>query len=262
MVFQRWNVLLLTIPNSLLHKINKNWCSYKIVQNNPLSLSLHNYNEILIFQGRDTGYEIVVPRKVGSDGKFVSHQIPHHFKRSLYAPADRGGGGRVEDDAVHYRLKIGQKDYHLELRPNPSLVAPGELKIKITTCVFVLISVEKKKKIFFFFLIHFQFSLPLEISISKKFSKSDRIRTKEWTFDFTQALLSRNIGGLQKAGATIICWRMRSWRGCATRSVTISVASTVIRGTAPCPLVTAWLVQLFFNRPVVWNLETNNQINK
>lgn len=146
MVFQRWNVLLLTIPNSLLHKINKNWCSYKIVQNNPLSLSLHNYNEILIFQGRDTGYEIVVPRKVGSDGKFVSHQIPHHFKRSLYAPADRGGGGRVEDDAVHYRLKIGQKDYHLELRPNPSLVAPGELKIKITTCVFVLISVEKKKR--------------------------------------------------------------------------------------------------------------------
>ena len=150
------------------------------MQNNPLSLSLHNYNEILIFQGRDTGYEIVVPRKVGSDGKFVSHQIPHHFKRSLYAPADRGGGGRVEDDAVHYRLKIGQKDYHLELRPNPSLVAPGELKIKITTCVFVLISVEKKKKIFFFFfLIHFQFSLPLEIPFSKKFSKSDRIRTKE-----------------------------------------------------------------------------------
>lgn len=146
MVFQRGNVLLLTIPNSLLHKINKNWCSYKIVQNNPLSLSLHNCNEILIFQGRDTGYEIVVPRKVGSDGKFVSHQIPHHFKRSLYAPADRGGGGRVEDDAVHYRLKIGQKDYHLELRPNPSLVAPGELKIKITTCVFVLISVEKKKE--------------------------------------------------------------------------------------------------------------------
>ncbi|XP_061932561.1 A disintegrin and metalloproteinase with thrombospondin motifs 16-like [Apis cerana] len=78
-----------------------------------------------MYTGRDTGYEIVVPRKVGSDGKFVSHQIPHHFKRSLYAPADRGGGGRVEDDAVHYRLKIGQKDYHLELRPNPSLVAPG-----------------------------------------------------------------------------------------------------------------------------------------
>lgn len=139
------------------------------MQNNPLSLSLHNYNEILIFQGRDTGYEIVVPRKVGSDGKFVSHQIPHHFKRSLYAPADRGGGGRVEDDAVHYRLKIGQKDYHLELRPNPSLVAPGELKIKITTCVFVLISVEKKKKIFFFFLIHFQFSLPRNFNFKKIF---------------------------------------------------------------------------------------------
>lgn len=170
MVFQRWNVLLLTIPNSLLHKINKNWCSYKIVQNNPLSLSLHNYNEILIFQGRDTGYEIVVPRKVGSDGKFVSHQIPHHFKRSLYAPADRGGGGRVEDDAVHYRLKIGQKDYHLELRPNPSLVAPGELKIKITTCVFVLISVEKKKENILLLLDPFSiFSSPWNFNFKKIF---------------------------------------------------------------------------------------------
>lgn len=95
-----------------------------------LSTTFYNYNDDLIFQGRDTGYEIVVPRKVGSDGKFVSHQIPHHFKRSLYATTDRGG--RIEDDAVHYRLKIGEEDYHLELRPNPRLVAPGELKIKIT----------------------------------------------------------------------------------------------------------------------------------
>lgn len=57
MVFQRGNVLLLTIPNSLLHKINKNWCSYKIVQNNPLSLSLSiTITKFWFFKGvtRDT----------------------------------------------------------------------------------------------------------------------------------------------------------------------------------------------------------------
>ncbi|XP_017767755.1 PREDICTED: A disintegrin and metalloproteinase with thrombospondin motifs 7-like [Eufriesea mexicana] len=70
-----------------------------------------------------SGYEIVVPRKVRSDGKFVSHQIPHHFKRSFYM--DRTATDRVPDDAVHYRLQIDDEEHHLELRPNSRLVAPG-----------------------------------------------------------------------------------------------------------------------------------------
>ncbi|XP_076627850.1 A disintegrin and metalloproteinase with thrombospondin motifs 7 [Colletes latitarsis] len=69
------------------------------------------------------GYEIVVPRKVRSDGKFVSHQIPHHFKRSLYAARTRAD--TIPDDAVHYRLQIDDEEHHLELRPNHRLVAPG-----------------------------------------------------------------------------------------------------------------------------------------
>ncbi|CAK9804397.1 A disintegrin and metalloproteinase with thrombospondin motifs 7 [Anthophora plagiata] len=76
--------------------------------------------------GRDAcnGYEIVVPRKVSPDGKFVSHQIPHHFKRSFYT--DRTGTDTIpEDDAVHYRLQIDDEEHHLELRPNSRLVAPG-----------------------------------------------------------------------------------------------------------------------------------------
>nr|XP_034196361.1 A disintegrin and metalloproteinase with thrombospondin motifs 7-like isoform X1 [Osmia lignaria] len=68
-------------------------------------------------------YEIVVPRKVRSDGKFLSHQIPHHFKRSFYAA--RSNRDIVPDDSVHYRLKIGDKEHHLELEPNHRLVAPG-----------------------------------------------------------------------------------------------------------------------------------------
>lgn len=107
----------------------------------------------------------MVPRKVGSDGKFVSHQIPHHFKRSLYAATDRGGS-TIEDDAVHYRLKIGEKDYHLELRPNPSLVAPGESKIKINA--FALISVST------FFFPRFEF---------RKFSKCREMQRtfRDWS---------------------------------------------------------------------------------
>ncbi|XP_043259690.1 A disintegrin and metalloproteinase with thrombospondin motifs 12-like [Colletes gigas] len=69
------------------------------------------------------GYEIVVPRKVRSDGKFVSHQIPHHFKRSFYAARTRTD--TIPDDAVHYRLQIDDEEHHLELRPNHRLVAPG-----------------------------------------------------------------------------------------------------------------------------------------
>ncbi|XP_012140615.2 A disintegrin and metalloproteinase with thrombospondin motifs 7 isoform X2 [Megachile rotundata] len=68
------------------------------------------------------GYEIIVPRKVRADGKFVSHQIPHHFKRSFYAA--RSHKNTLPDDSVHYRLQIGGEDHHLELRPNHRLVAP------------------------------------------------------------------------------------------------------------------------------------------
>nr|XP_033196400.1 A disintegrin and metalloproteinase with thrombospondin motifs 7-like [Bombus vancouverensis nearcticus] len=85
------------------------------------------FAEFSIQNGRSTraGYEIVVPRKVRSDGKFVSHRIPHHFKRSFYM--DRTAADRIPDDAVHYRLQIDDEEHHLELRPNSRLVAPGAI---------------------------------------------------------------------------------------------------------------------------------------
>lgn len=132
----------------------------------------------------------MVPRKVGSDGKFVSHQIPHHFKRSLYAATDRGGS-RIEDDAVHYRLKIGEKDYHLELRPNPSLVAPGESRIKTTNAFRVSVD-------FFFPPSRFEF---------RKFSKC-RERERNAT-NVSRLVDRRRYRGASEAGGRRRCAQQR-----------------------------------------------------
>ncbi|EGI62482.1 A disintegrin and metalloproteinase with thrombospondin motifs 12, partial [Acromyrmex echinatior] len=64
-------------------------------------------------------HEVVIPRKVRSDGSFISHQIPHHFERSLYQNRTTG------DDVVHYRLRIDHEEHHIELYPNHRLLGPG-----------------------------------------------------------------------------------------------------------------------------------------
>ncbi|XP_024946989.1 A disintegrin and metalloproteinase with thrombospondin motifs 6 isoform X2 [Cephus cinctus] len=71
----------------------------------------------------DEDCEIVVPRKVRSDGRFISHSIPHHFKRTFYG--DRARKEMTPDDALHYRLRINGVEHHLELYPNNRLVGPG-----------------------------------------------------------------------------------------------------------------------------------------
>ncbi|XP_018396966.1 PREDICTED: A disintegrin and metalloproteinase with thrombospondin motifs 6-like [Cyphomyrmex costatus] len=63
--------------------------------------------------------EIVIPRKVRSDGSFISHQIPHHFEHSFYR------NRTTSDNAVHYRLRIDHEEYHVELYPNHRLLGPG-----------------------------------------------------------------------------------------------------------------------------------------
>ncbi|XP_029669787.1 A disintegrin and metalloproteinase with thrombospondin motifs 6-like [Formica exsecta] len=66
-------------------------------------------------------HELVIPRKVRSDGSFVSHQIPHHFERSFYQ------NRTTSDDTVHYRLRIGLEEHHIELYPNYRLLGPGAI---------------------------------------------------------------------------------------------------------------------------------------
>lgn len=67
------------------------------------------------------GQEVVIPRKVRSDGSFISHQIPHHFERSSYQNRTTG------DDAIHYRLRIDHEEHHIELYPNHRLLGPGAI---------------------------------------------------------------------------------------------------------------------------------------
>ncbi|XP_039301999.1 A disintegrin and metalloproteinase with thrombospondin motifs 12-like isoform X2 [Solenopsis invicta] len=66
-------------------------------------------------------HKIVIPRRVRSDGSFISHQIPHHFERSFYRNRTTG------DDAVHYRLRIDHEEHHVELYPNRRLLGPDAI---------------------------------------------------------------------------------------------------------------------------------------
>ncbi|KAL6256984.1 hypothetical protein P5V15_011920 [Pogonomyrmex californicus] len=66
-------------------------------------------------------HEVVIPRKVRSDGSFISHHIPHHFERSLYR------NQTTNDDVVHYRLRIDHEEHHIELYPNRHLLGPGAI---------------------------------------------------------------------------------------------------------------------------------------
>lgn len=92
----------------------------------------------MVLKGRYTreattgkNYEIVVPRKVRTDGGFISHQIPHHYKRSYYKGRKRDQ--LTSDDALHYRVPIDGEEYHLELYPNHRLIGPGAVVEERTT---------------------------------------------------------------------------------------------------------------------------------
>ncbi|XP_026825509.1 A disintegrin and metalloproteinase with thrombospondin motifs 7 [Ooceraea biroi] len=63
--------------------------------------------------------QLVIPRRVRSDGSFVSHQIPHYFERTSHR------NQTASDNFVHYRLHIDHEEYHIELYPNDQLIGPG-----------------------------------------------------------------------------------------------------------------------------------------
>nr|XP_012218605.1 PREDICTED: A disintegrin and metalloproteinase with thrombospondin motifs 6-like [Linepithema humile] len=91
-------------------------------------VTFHNQRVCTSYRGRYTraadlpdDHELVIPRKVRSDGSFLSHQIPHHFERSFYR------NRTTFDDAVHYRLRIDHEEYHIELYPNHRLLGPNAI---------------------------------------------------------------------------------------------------------------------------------------
>lgn len=90
-------------------------------------MTLIRVTKTVLLQGRYTknirDYELTIPRKLNSDGEFVSYGIPHFFehdfgnrrrKRSLYDPA-----------AIHYGVTFGGAKHHLELWPNHGFVSPS-----------------------------------------------------------------------------------------------------------------------------------------
>ncbi|XP_046392172.1 A disintegrin and metalloproteinase with thrombospondin motifs 12-like [Ischnura elegans] len=76
-------------------------------------------------------YEIVVPEKVNEDSSFLSYDLPHyHGARHHHSYAENDEGHKperrnYEEHGVHYKVKIGGKDYHLELLPNWGFISPN-----------------------------------------------------------------------------------------------------------------------------------------
>ncbi|XP_066993774.2 A disintegrin and metalloproteinase with thrombospondin motifs 7 [Anabrus simplex] len=62
-------------------------------------------------------YEVVTPRKVSADGKFVSHDVTHHHSRAKRSIAD--------SPEVHYQLPVAGEELHLQLWPSHRFLAPG-----------------------------------------------------------------------------------------------------------------------------------------
>ncbi|XP_069699522.1 A disintegrin and metalloproteinase with thrombospondin motifs 12-like [Periplaneta americana] len=68
-------------------------------------------------------FEVVVPERVTSNGQFISHLIPYHYKHSYYQGKSEEDMG--PDDTIHYSLPISGEEHHLELWPNNRLLSPG-----------------------------------------------------------------------------------------------------------------------------------------
>lgn len=56
------------------------------------------------------------PIKVKEDGNFISHFIPHYFKKRRNVNVN---------DKLHYILSNSEKSYLIELNPNEKLLSPG-----------------------------------------------------------------------------------------------------------------------------------------
>lgn len=69
-------------------------------------------------------YQLVVPRKLHSDGEFKSFKLPHFFKHEGKVPTRRKRSAD-DPDLIHYGVTLNNKDYHLELWPNRHFLDPN-----------------------------------------------------------------------------------------------------------------------------------------
>ena len=78
-------------------------------------------------------YDVSIPIKVSHDGQFVSHAVHHvrpaaTLKSSHRRKRNINGDDvidNVDDDVLHYKLRVNGTELMLELTPNDKLPAPG-----------------------------------------------------------------------------------------------------------------------------------------
>nr|CAD7394928.1 unnamed protein product [Timema cristinae] len=79
-----------------------------------------------VYTGHVPEYELVTPRKVTSEGAFLSHDVTYHHgeshrkrkKRSIYE-------NQTNDAILHYQLSMPGRSYHIELWPSQNFIAPA-----------------------------------------------------------------------------------------------------------------------------------------
>ena len=78
-------------------------------------------------------YDVVLPRKVTSEGHLISHNVVHHYSASEQRQRSQRSNRRRRhvdsssdsDGSVHFRLDVAGQERHLHLRPNENLLAPA-----------------------------------------------------------------------------------------------------------------------------------------
>ena len=79
-------------------------------------------------------YEVVVPKKVTEDGRFLSHDLDHHFVKDdeEFDASNTSWSHRKKrslETVVNYHIPVGmlghEQPLHLELWPSTDFLAPG-----------------------------------------------------------------------------------------------------------------------------------------
>ena len=81
-------------------------------------------------------FEVIVPRRVSSQGVTLSDDVTHHYSVSTVQDKSRRRRRRRhlnsndldlndDHDHIHYRFDVGGQEKHFHLRPNAALLAPS-----------------------------------------------------------------------------------------------------------------------------------------
>ena len=71
------------------------------------------------FARRLRHYEVTSPHRVTSDGNFLSHSVHHQRRRR------RSSSDVTDEESLHFRLKVGGADLHLDLEPSDEFLSRG-----------------------------------------------------------------------------------------------------------------------------------------